>query len=215
MHTTLNVSVILSQCMHAARPCAGASGSLALAHAGVAWLLSRSCSSELMKRQRPCWQQSDEAACEVLACSCKPLLSRMRDPPAAVHAMQILSWGGWASSLAVDSDTCMDVCVYSCCPVVWSSQSSCVCCCCCPVVERKAQEKLQKQKDKAERQKQRQQQAAAAAVAAVPGPVGPVKKVKVKALRLKNGMKVRVSMLRYTYNMDCCMYSFGHAGCRV
>lgn len=60
-------------------------------------------------------------------------------------------------------------------------------------VEKKAQEKLQKQREKAERQKQRQQQAAAAAAAAVPGPVGPVKKVKVKALRVKRGMKVRVS----------------------
>lgn len=68
----------------------------------------------------------------------------------------------------------------------------------CPTVEKKAQDKLRKQQEKAERQKQRQQQAAAAAEAAaagmaVQGPVGPVKKVKVKALRLKTGMKLRVS----------------------
>jgi hypothetical protein len=68
----------------------------------------------------------------------------------------------------------------------------------CPTVEKKAQEKLKKQQEKAQRQKQRQQEAAAAAEAAaagmaVQGPVGPVKKVKVKALRLKTGMKLRVS----------------------
>jgi hypothetical protein len=68
-------------------------------------------------------------------------------------------------------------------------------------VERKAQEKLQKQKEKLERQKQRQQQAAAAAVAAVPGPVGPVKKIKVKALKLKNGMKVRVSTCKPAHTL--------------
>jgi hypothetical protein len=83
-------------------------------------------------------------------------------------------------------------------------------------VEKKAAEKLQKQKEKAERQKQRQQQAAAAAVAAVPGPVGPVKKVKVKALRLKRGMKVRVgagavrlqpAALQWAYSAQACVSS--------
>lgn len=86
--------------------------------------------------------------------------------------------------------------------------------CCCPAVERKAQEKLQKQKEKLERQKQRQQQAAAAAAAAVPGPVGPVKKIKVKALKLKNGMKVRVRASRPALfdkmAHPCCLSTHTH-----
>lgn len=68
-------------------------------------------------------------------------------------------------------------------------------------MEKKLQEKLQRQREKTERQKERQSVAAAAAAAdsglvgvSIPAaPVGPVKKVKVKALRLKKGMKVRVS----------------------
>ena len=70
-------------------------------------------------------------------------------------------------------------------------------------MEKAAQEKLQRQRAKAERQKQRQQEAAAAAEAAgevematadddAPPSGGAVRKPKVKALRLKKGMKIRV-----------------------
>lgn len=78
-------------------------------------------------------------------------------------------------------------------------------------MEKAAQEKLQKQREKAERKKERQaiaeMEAAAPAADAAEAPAGgssrAVKKPKVKALRLKVGMKMRVSGYQSVSNQLC------------